>query len=136
VRPVLEEVSYTLIVIILALNSLIAIYGIVYRRSLVKKLISLTILSDTIFVAVILAGFYFTHPLIPPVYEDLSGGNVDYMIKHASDPLPQALVLTGIVIGLAINALIAFGIIQAYRLTGTTDAKKIIEILSGSGVEE
>lgn len=58
------------------------------------------------------------------------------MIKHASDPLPQALVLTGIVIGLAINALIAFGIIQAYRLTGTTDAKKIIEILSGSGVEE
>ncbi len=52
------------------------------------------------------------------------------MKQHAVDPLPQALVLTGIVISMAVNALIAFGIIQAYRITGSTDAKVVVKHFS------
>lgn len=126
---VLEAYTYVLMVSVLALNALISIYGIVYRRSLVKKLIALTILSDTVFISIILVGFMFTHPLVPPVYTGMEASEAEFLVKHASDPLPQALVLTGIVIGLAVNALIAFGIIQAYRLSGTTDARKLIKLL-------
>lgn len=131
----LEEYTYILIITVLGLNALISIYGIVYRRSLVKKLISLTILSDTIFISIILVGFIFIYPIVPPVHSTIGENETEFLIKHASDPLPQALVLTGIVIGLAVNALIAFGIIQAYRLTGTTDAKKLIKSLE-EGVGE
>lgn len=132
---VIEEFTYVLIICVLIINALISIYGIVYRRSLTKKLISLTVLSDTVFVAIILAGFIFTYPIVPPVYSDIQGADKDFLLNHASDPLPQALVLTGIVIGLAVNALIAFGIIQVYRLTGTIDARKAVKSLLEEGVE-
>ncbi|MEZ0394769.1 MAG: sodium:proton antiporter [Desulfurococcaceae archaeon] len=111
----------------MALCALLSIYGIVGRRSLTKKLISLTILSDTSFVLYILIGYRFVHPSVPPIYTEYSQGYVAYLSRHAVDPLPQALVLTGVVIGMAVNALIAFGIIQAYRLCGTTDAKLLVE---------
>jgi len=131
----LEEFTFTLLISVLAINFLISIYGIVYRRSLTKKLISLTILSDTVFVAIILAGLIYTYPIVPPVYSDMQGGEAEFLATHASDPLPQALVLTGIVIGLATNSLIAFGIIQTYRLTGTIDARKAVKTLLEEGAE-
>lgn len=131
----MEDFVYVLFVVILIINALIAIYGIVFRRSLVKKLISLTILSDTVFIAIILVGYIFTYPTVPPVYSGVEGEK-EFLLKHASDPLPQALVLTGIVIGLAVNALIAFGIIQVYRLTGTTDAKRAVSVLVEEVLEE
>lgn len=132
---VLESYTYVLVILVLALNTMMSIYGIVYRPSLVKKLIALTILSDTVFIAIIFVGYIFVHPLVPPVYTGAIPGETEYLAKHASDPLPQALVLTGIVIGLAVNALIAFGIIQAYRLAGTTDARKLVKSLVEEGVE-
>jgi multicomponent Na+:H+ antiporter subunit C len=130
-----ESFVYVLFIVVLTLNAFIAIYGIVFRRSLVKKLISLTILSDTVFVSIILVGCIFTYPIVPPVYSGVEGEK-EFLLKHASDPLPQALVLTGIVIGLAVNALIAFGIIQVYRLTGTTDAKRAVSALVEEVMEE
>ncbi|MEM2025310.1 MAG: sodium:proton antiporter [Desulfurococcaceae archaeon] len=114
----------------LLINALLSIYGIVYKRSLVKKLIGLTILSDTVFVSIILVGFIFTHPIVPPVYSSFDQSDQEFLVSHASDPLPQALVLTGIVIGLAVNALIAFSIIQTYTLSGTVDAKQLVETLT------
>lgn len=131
----LEAYVYVLVITVLALNALLSIYGVIYRRSLVKKLIALTILSDTVFVVIVLVGFVFTYPIVPPVYSNASATEALFLAKHASDPLPQALVLTGIVIGLAVNALIAFGVIQAYRLARTTDAKKLVKSLVEEGGE-
>lgn len=131
----LEEFVFLLFITVLTANALMSIYGVVYRKNLIKKLISLTILSDTIFVAIIFVGFIFKHPIVPPVYSSLIPAESEYLVRHASDPLPQALVLTGIVIGLAVNALIAFGIIQVYRLTKTTNARKAIESLLEGGVD-
>lgn len=132
----IEALSWAILIVVLALNIVLSIYGIVYRRSLLKKLISLTILSDTVFVAMLSLGYRFVHPLVPPVLLTYDESGVEELLSHASDPLPQALVLTGIVIGLAVNALIAFGIIQLYRLTGTTDAKEAVRTLLEGGEEE
>jgi len=127
---VVEDYVFALIVVVLLINTALSIYGIVRRRSLVKKLISLTILSDTVFVSIILVGFIFKYPAVPPVYSTGSPEEAAFLSQHAVDPLPQALVLTGIVIGFAVNALIAFAIIQLYRLVGTTDARKAVKVLA------
>ncbi|MEM1879498.1 MAG: NADH-quinone oxidoreductase subunit K, partial [Desulfurococcaceae archaeon] len=76
-------------------------------------------------------GFIYKHPVLPPVYITWSEEEVTILLEHAVDPLPQALVLTGIVIGFAVNALIAFGIIQLYRLTKTTDARRAVKYVIG-----
>jgi len=119
--------AWSILLLALNVNTPLSLYGIVYRRSLVKKLISLTMLSDTVFIVFIMIGYRLVYPSIPPVLVELTEENLDYLRHHAVDPLPQALVLTGIVIGMIVNALIAFGIIQAYRLQGTTDARKLVE---------
>jgi len=128
--------AWSILLLALIVNTLLSLYGIVYRRSLVKKLISLTMLSDTVFIVFIMIGYRLVYPSIPPVLVELTEENLDYLRHHAVDPLPQALVLTGIVIGMAVNALIAFGIIQAYRLQGTTDARKLVEAVLKEVPEE
>lgn len=116
---------WSLLMSCLAANAALSLYGIVAGRSLTKKLIALTILSDTVNLAFVLIGFRYVYPAVPPVFAELTPEELSFLREHAVDPLPQALVLTGIVIGMAVNALIAFGIIQAYRLWGTVDARKI-----------
>ena len=44
------------------------------------------------------------------------------------DPLPQALVLTAIVIGLAVTLFLVFLTLQAYRLYKTTDVREIAKL--------
>lgn len=123
----IETYAWSVFLITMGVNLLVAIYGIIYRPTLTKKLIALTILSDTVFLLFLSTGFRLTYPLVPPVMLDYNNPEeVEHLIEHASDPLPQALVLTGIVIGLAVNALIAFGIIQIYRLTGSVDVRKVV----------
>ncbi|MEM4786273.1 MAG: sodium:proton antiporter, partial [Desulfurococcaceae archaeon] len=46
-------------------------------------------------------------------------------IKRSVDPLPQALVLTAIVIGLAVTLFLVFLTLQIYRTYGTLDIREI-----------
>ncbi|MGC9012283.1 sodium:proton antiporter [Thermogladius sp.] len=117
---------WSILVGLLAVNLLVSVYGIIYGRSLTKKLISLTIFSDTVYVFFIMVGYRLVYPAVPPVYVELTRDQLEYLVKHAVDPVPQALVLTGIVIGMAVNALIGFGIIQAYRLKKTVAARELV----------
>jgi len=106
---------------------ILSIYGIVKKPNLVKKLIALTILGDTANMFVIFIGYRLIYPVIPPVLPIIDQNRLIEFLEQAVDPLPQALVLTAVVIGLAVNCLIAFAIIQMYRLYGTVDVRKIFE---------
>jgi len=106
---------------------ILSIYGIVRKPNLVKKLIALTILGDTANMFVIFIGYRLIYPVIPPVLPIIDQNRLIEFLEQAVDPLPQALVLTAVVIGLAVNCLIAFAIIQMYRLYGTVDVRKIFE---------
>ncbi|MEM1628518.1 MAG: sodium:proton antiporter [Desulfurococcaceae archaeon] len=121
-----SSIGWSVLLTTLGLNILIAIYGIVYGKTLTKKLISLTILSDTVNLFFIFIGYRYVVPSIPPVLVELKPEYIEYLKAHGVDPLPQALVLTGIVIGMAVNSLIAFAIIQTYRLEKTVDARKLV----------
>ncbi|MEM0361842.1 MAG: sodium:proton antiporter [Sulfolobales archaeon] len=114
-----------------ALISLIAIigvslYGILARPNIIKKIIALTIFTDAANLLAILVGFR-RPPSIPPVLLDLQPGptEITRFVATAVDPLPQALVLTAIVIGMAVNLLIIFIALQLYRLYGTLDVRKV-----------
>jgi multisubunit Na+/H+ antiporter MnhC subunit len=96
---------------------LVGLYGVVTRRNLVKIAISLSIMEISTFLFFALMG-YIQNGVAPIV-------NPDEPDKIYVDPLPQALVLTAIVIGLATTALLLAVIIRLYRKYNTFDIREI-----------
>ncbi|MEM2021058.1 MAG: sodium:proton antiporter [Zestosphaera sp.] len=113
------------------LNIAISLYGIFARPTLIKKIIALTIFSDTANVLAIAVGYrawpMTEQPPIPPVLtvSEPTTSDLNSFLQTAVDPLPQALVLTAIVIGLAVTLFLVFLSLQVYRLYRTTDVRRI-----------
>jgi multicomponent Na+:H+ antiporter subunit C len=95
-----------------------AIYLLV-RRSLVKMLIGLGLLSHATNLLIFTAGGLTQGgpPVIDPDAQRLTGA--------FSDPLPQALILTAIVIGLGVIAFALALSSRLYRATGSDDMNQI-----------
>lgn len=96
---------------------LVGLYGVITRRNLVKIAISVSIMEFSTFLFFALLG-YVKDGVAPIV-------NPDDPAKIYVDPLPQALVLTAIVIGLATTSLMMAVIIRLYRKYGTFDINEI-----------
>jgi len=100
---------------------LTGIYGVLTRRNLIKVVISLTITEFSIFLMLALIGY-------------ISGGEAPVLDSNmisttpVVDPLPQAMVLTAIVIALATNAMILTIAIRLYKKYGTFDIRRINEL--------
>ncbi len=105
---------------------LLGIYGVVTRSNMVKKIIMLNIMGDAINMLFIIIGYRLVYPVFPPVYE----GHIpfDEFLRTAVDPVPQALVLTAVVIGMAMNILLSTYAIQIYRLYGTVDVRDVAHL--------
>lgn len=95
----------------------IGLYGVLRKRNLVKIIIGLGIIEYSMNLFFVLLGYryYGRAPLEAQ----------DQIIRNMVDPLPQALVLTSIVIGLAITALVISIAIRIYERYGTFDITKI-----------
>ena len=95
----------------------IGLYCVLRKRNLIKIVIGLVIIEYAVNLFFILVG-YRMHGRAPILdkTQDVLG-----MV----DPLPQALVLTAIVIGLATTALIVAIAIRIYEKYGTFDITKI-----------
>jgi multisubunit Na+/H+ antiporter MnhC subunit len=96
---------------------LVGLYGVITRRNLVKIAVSLSIMEISTFLFFALVG-YIDGGAAPIV-------NPSDPAKVYVDPLPQALVLTAIVIGLATTAMLMAVIIRLYRKYGTFDIREI-----------
>jgi multicomponent Na+:H+ antiporter subunit C len=96
---------------------LVGLYGVITRRNLVKIAISLSIMEFSTFIFFALIG-YIDSGVAPIV--DPADPNKVYV-----DPLPQALVLTAIVIGLATTSMLMAVIIRLYRKYKTFDIREI-----------
>jgi len=96
---------------------LTGLYGVITRRNLIKIAISLSIMEFSSFLFLALIG-YVDGGVVPIV--DMADP-----VKTYVDPLPQALVLTAIVIGLATTAMLMAVIIRIYRKYGTFDIREI-----------
>ena len=96
---------------------LVGLYGVITRRNLIKIVISLSIMEFSSFLFFALIG-YIDGGVAPIV-------NPSDPAKIYVDPLPQALVLTAIVIGLATTAMLMAVIIRIYRKYKTFDIREI-----------
>ena len=99
---------------------IIALYGLMFKTNLIKMLICLNILGSGIHLLLISLGYMFPVVGLPtaPIFTGFEEGAM-------VGALPQALVLTAIVIGVCITALALSITVQVYRHYNTLDVRKI-----------
>lgn len=92
---------------------MIGLYGLIARRNIVKTIICIGIMEMGIIL------FFLTiharPDAKPPIGEQMA---------QAADPVPQALMITAIVIGVAVTAVALVMFIELYHKYGTTNWKK------------
>jgi len=98
----------------------VGIYGILKNRNIIKIIVGITIAEFAINLFFILVAYRRDgrSPLFSP----------DETISPMVDPLPQALVLTSIVIGLATTALLVALAMRLHGKYGTYDIARIKEL--------
>lgn len=104
----------------------VGLYAIVAKRNIIKVIVGLAILDYAVNLFLVLVG-YRPSGEGAPVAPILTGGaaGVSALTQRAVDPLPQALVLTSIVIGLSVTALLVALAIRLYEKYGTFDTGKM-----------
>jgi multicomponent Na+:H+ antiporter subunit C len=107
------SLNYTVAMLLIALG----LYCVLVKRNLVKIVIGLGVLTDGVHLFLISLGYRsVANATAPIVTGDLVG-----FASRAVDPVPQALVLTSIVINVCILALALSLGIYTYRQYGTLD---------------
>ncbi len=95
----------------------IGLYCVLRKRNIIKIIIGLGIIEYAVNLFFVLVG-YRMQGRAPILAKDQE-------VLNIVDPLPQALVLTAIVIGLAVTALLVAIAIRIYEKYGTFDITKI-----------
>jgi len=102
---------------------LIGLWGIMTRRNIVKMIIGFSIMDTGIHLIIVSIG-YIKGRTAPIVDQTVPGDFAARMV----DPVPSALVLTAIVIGLAVTALMLSYAIRLYKAAGTANVQDIKEL--------
>ena len=98
---------------------LIGLYGVVTKRNVIKIVISLIIMECAVNLFLIMLGFRKGGEAVAPIMDESTRAG-DF-VANVVDPVPQALVLTAIVIGLGVVALMVAICIRLYERYGTFD---------------
>jgi len=100
---------------------LIGLYCVIIKKNIVKIVIGLAIMEASVNLLLILLGY--KHDSTAPILSRST--NMADFLARSVDPLPQALVLTAIVIGLGVIALSIALCIRLYEKYGTFDITEI-----------
>ncbi|MFO7900800.1 MAG: NADH-quinone oxidoreductase subunit K [Planctomycetota bacterium] len=100
---------------------LVGIYGVVAKKNVVKIIVGVLLLDYAVNLFLVLVG-YRSGGTAPILGEGETGAE---LAARAVDPLPQAMVLTSIVIGLGLTALMVAIAIRLYEKYGTFDADEM-----------
>ena len=98
---------------------LIGLYAILIKKNLVKIIIGLTILDAG--VHLLFVGIGYVQNGTAPIFSPGNENAADRMV----DPVPQALVLTAIIIGFAITAVALSLVIRLYKHHNTAKIDQI-----------
>ena len=91
----------------------VAIYGLIVSENLIRKVMCLTIVESIIIMTFLTTGF--AAGAAAPI---LGNGEASFV-----DPVPQALMLTAIVIGVCFNSLAIAVIVKIHYRYGTIDSR-------------
>jgi len=104
---------------------ILGVYCLVVKRNIIKKIMGLSIITMGIHLLIITIGY--RQGGIPPI---ITPENLLTFSQYSVDPLPQALVLTSIVIDLSITAIALSISILLFEQNKTLDASKL-KVLKG-----
>lgn len=99
----------------------VGFYGLLAKRNLLRKVLGLAIIEHAVNLLLVLIGYRAGG--VPPIV--LSEADRAGFAARAVDPVPQALVLTSIVIGLALLMLMVALALRIRERTGTLDTAEL-----------
>ncbi len=92
----------------------IGLYGTMSKKNILKIILSLSLMDTGVNVLIVAMGY------LPGGTAPIENGNYSVYV----DPVPQALVLTAIVIGVSVTALALTIAIKYYKKAGTLELEK------------
>ena len=101
---------YNVIEIFAVAAFFISFYGLITSRGVIKSIVSIAVMEVSVIVFFLSIGF--VEGMKPPIGQEIS---------NAADPLPQALVITAIIIGVALTAVNLTMIISLTRQFNATE---------------
>lgn len=118
-----SRLSHNLNYVVSVLLFLVGLYAVTVKPNLVKKLIGLNIMETSVFLFIVSIGA-------------LDGGMAPTAVEGARaarmvNPLPQALVLTAIVVAVSTTAVALSLCLRLYQAYGTLNADEILGSFSG-----
>jgi len=103
---------------------MVGLYAIVAKRNLIKVIVGLLLLDYGANLILVLTGYrpsgLESGAPVAPILTGGAQGAAEFAARSV-DPLPQALILTSIVIGLSVTALVVALAIRLYDKYGTFD---------------
>ena len=100
---------------------LVGLYAVVAKKNLIKIIVGVLILDYAVNLVLVLVGYRTGGQ--PPILD--KGQTGAQLAANAVDPLPQAMVLTSIVIGLGLTAMMVAMALRLYEKYGTFDTNRI-----------
>jgi len=99
----------------------VGLFGLLTQKHLIKIFMSIAIMEVSLFLLFI--GLTFNKDFTAPILGD---GHTAFVAMN--DPIPHAMILTAIVIGMAVLALGVSFTIEYYKLTGKTKIDEMTEM--------
>jgi multicomponent Na+:H+ antiporter subunit C len=99
---------------------LVGLFGVLTSRNIIKIVIGLSFMEFSVYLFLVLIG-YIDNGEAPIITKNLTTAKF-------VDPLPQAMVLTAIVIGLATKAMLLAIAIRIYKKFNTFDIRKVTSL--------
>jgi multisubunit Na+/H+ antiporter MnhC subunit len=97
---------------------LIGLWGILTRKNLIKMILGFSLLDTGVHIVMVSIG-YIKGRTAPILDNAVTNAMQTDMGQAVVDPIPSALVLTAIVIGVAITALMLSYAVQMYKAKGS-----------------
>ena len=104
----------------------VGLYGMIGKRSLVKKLIGMNILQSAI-ILFFIAGSLREGASVPILFEAGRGAGAVANPEDFVNPLPHVLMLTAIVVGVAITGVALGFLVRLREEFGTLDEESLLE---------
>lgn len=99
----------------------VGLYGLLAKRNMLKKILGLVILDYAVNLLLVAVGYRSGKgaPILLPTDDPAA------FVRGSVDPLPQALVLTSIVIGLGVTMLLVAMALRLQQRYGTLDVDRM-----------
>jgi len=91
----------------------ICFYGLITTKKMMKSVIFLIMLQSSVILFFLSLGFQAG--ITPPI------GEYFEQLEYVADPLPQALMITAIIIGVAVTTIVLTMLMSIFRSYKTTD---------------